>query len=83
MCRCSLYQDLIGSALAAVPNDELDTAIGDSPKQTGKETMGMGASSSGGAGMGILTKLIFFGVIVGLVMVFLKSRKSPVEKSLA
>ena len=83
MCRCSLNQDLIGSALAAVPNDELESDVGESPKQTDKEPVEIGVSSSKSAGMGLLAKLIFFGIIVGLIMMFLKSRKSPVEKSLA
>ena len=34
-------------------------------------------------GLSILTKMIFFGVIVGVVLSFLRSRKPTVEKSLA
>ena len=34
-------------------------------------------------GLTLLTKLIFFGVIVGVVLSFLKTRKPMVEKSLA
>ncbi|KAL9127336.1 MAG: hypothetical protein Q9217_003775 [Psora testacea] len=72
-------EDLIGSALPAVPNDQLDS----SPVQSGKGAIEVDAASSDGAGMGLLSKLIFFGLIVGIVMMFLKSRRSPVEKSLA
>lgn len=34
-------------------------------------------------GLTLLTKLIFFGVIIGVVLSFLKTRKPTVEKSLA
>ena len=34
-------------------------------------------------GLSVLTKLIFFGVIVGVVLSFLKTRERSVEKSLA
>ena len=34
-------------------------------------------------GLSLLTKLIFFGVIVGVVLSLLRNRKPPVEKSLA
>ena len=44
-------------------------------------------SSTGSPGLGLLTKLIFFGVIVGVVLTFFRSRKGSVqsgqEKSLA
>ena len=83
MCRCFLYKDLIGSALPSVPNDQLDSTTTDVPGKNGKEVVGVSASSSEGSGIGLLSKLIFFGLIVAMVMVFLKSRKSPLEKSLA
>lgn len=56
----------IGSALPAVPGDELDVTLGDERP-----------------GLSVLTKLIFFGVIVGIVLSFLRTRKPMVEKSLA
>lgn len=77
-------QELIGSALPAVPGDELDVTLGDEPKQHQPETteshMPVPTESPG---LSVLTKLIFFGVIVGVVLTLLRSRKPTVEKSLA
>ena len=78
-----LCKDLTGSALAAVPNDQLDSDGEGSSKKIEKETTPIGAPSSEDRGMGVFAKLIFFGVIVGIIVVFLKSRKGSADKSLA
>lgn len=77
-------QELIGSALPAVPGDELDVTLGDEPKQPQPETTESHmAAKTESPGLSVLTKLIFFGVIVGVVLTLLRSRKPVVEKSLA
>ena len=79
-----LSQDLIGSALPAVPNDELDTAVVEDVKDIAKGTAEkVKETATQGSGFGMLTKLIIFGAIVGLAVLFLKSRKNPTDKSLA
>lgn len=78
-----LYKDLIGSALPAVPNDELDTAV-ENVKEKAEETAEMvKETATQGSGFGLMTKLVFLAAIVGLVVMFMKSRKAPMEKSLA
>ena len=77
-----LYKDITGSALATVPNDELDSAVESTLKQAEKETAPIGVPSSEDRGIGMFAKLVFFGVIVGIVMMFLKSRKGSGEKSI-
>ena len=83
MCRFFHCKDLIGSALPAVPNNELDSTPTNMPLQPGRKANGGKAASSEEIGIGVFTKLMFFGVIVGAVMMFLRSRKSPVQKNLA
>lgn len=77
-------KELIGSALPAVPGDELDVTLGDEPKQQPETTGSDVTSPTESPGLSILTKLIFFGVIVGVALGFLRTRSKPmVEKSLA
>ena len=81
-------QDLIGSALPAVPGDELDVTLGDEPKQQQQQqesesTESHEAPPTESPGLSLLTKLIFFGVIVVVVLSLLRNRKPTVEKSLA
>lgn len=77
-------QEIIGSALPAVPADELDVTLGDESKQQQPETTESHmAAPTESPGLSVLTKLIFFGVIVGVVLTLLRSRKPTVEKSLA
>ncbi|MCJ1376875.1 Peptidyl-prolyl cis-trans isomerase B [Loxospora ochrophaea] len=94
-------EDLIGSALPATPGDELDVTLAETVKEPGKpatETTKLLENIEGGAtpsvadlGFGTVQKLIFFGIIIGAVAVFLKMRNGRVfgekrtvrEKSLA
>ena len=80
-------QEVIGSALPAVPDDELDVTLGDEPKQQQQQqaesTESHLAPPKESPGLSLITKLIFFGVIVGVVLSLLRNRKPPVEKSLA
>ena len=77
-------QELIGSALPAVPGDELDVTLGHESKQQQPETTKSHmAAPTESPGLSVLTKLIFFGVIVGIVLILLRGRKPTVEKSLA
>lgn len=63
---------LTGSVELAAPEDEPDVTASSMPVEND-------------AGTGIFSKLILFGIIIGAVAAFLKTRKSPVptEKSLA
>lgn len=77
-------KELIGSALPAVPGDELDVTLGDELKKQTETTGSDVTPPRQSPGINIVTKLIFFGVIVGVVLSFLKTRGKPVvEKSLA
>lgn len=76
-------KELIGSALPAVPGDELDVTLGDEPMQQQETTESDVITPTTSPGLSILTKLIFFGVIVGVVLSFLRTRKPVLEKSLA
>ena len=76
-------KELIGSALPAVPGDELDVTLEDEPKHQLETTAPDAASPTESPGLSLLTKLIFFGVIVGVVLSFLRTRKPMIEKSLA
>ena len=77
-------QELIGSALPAVPGDELDVTLGDEPKQQQPKTTEPPVTPpTESHGLSLMTKLIFFGVIVGVVLSLLRTRKPTVEKSLA
>ncbi|MCJ1270003.1 Peptidyl-prolyl cis-trans isomerase B [Lobaria immixta] len=81
-------EDLFGSALPAVEGDELDVTLPQSttpPTKSGhdgNDAVAVSVASSGGS---LLQKLIFFGVIVGGVSIWIKARKgkSIGEKSLA
>lgn len=76
MCRF-IFKDLAGSAEPAKPGDELD-----SPKQSEQMDAEMTPSEAGG--IGLLSKLVFFCVVAGIVVTFLKTRQGFVEeKSLA
>ena len=72
-----------------MPDDELDVTLGDKPKQQQQQQQQPEATESHMAppkespGLSLITKLIFFGVIVGVVLSLLRNRKPPVEKSLA
>ena len=77
-------QELIGSALPAVPGDELDVTLGDESKPPQPESTESNVTPpTESPGLSLLTKLIFFGVIVGVVLSLLRTRKPTVEKSLA
>ena len=77
-------QELIGSALPAVPGDELDVTLGDEPKQSQESTESLVTPPTESSGLSIVTKLIFFGVIVGIALSLARTRGKPtVEKSLA
>ncbi|KAM0802763.1 cyclophilin-like domain-containing protein [Usnea florida] len=77
-------EELIGSALPAVPGDELDVTLGDEAQQQAETPVSEGAPPTESPGLSLLTKLIFFGVIVGVALSLLKTRSKPViEKSLA
>lgn len=76
-------KEIIGSALPAVPGDELDVTLGDEPKQQLETTESDMIPPTESHGLSLLTKLIFFGVIVGVVLSFLRTRKPMVEKSFA
>jgi peptidyl-prolyl cis-trans isomerase B (cyclophilin B) len=80
------HKELIGNAEPADPNDNLDVTAGEtkqSEKQPEKAVADVTPSTES-PGLSLLTKLIFFGVIVGVIFTFLKSRKGSVtEKNLA
>ena len=76
-------KELIGSALPAVPGDELDVTLGDEPMQQPETTGSDVTPPTESPGLSLLTKLIFFGVIVGIALSFLRTRKPTIEKSLA
>lgn len=80
----SVGKELIGSALPAVPDDELDVTLGDEAQQQAEIPVSDVAPPTESPGLSLLTKLIFFGVIVGIVLTLLKTRSKPmIEKSLA
>ena len=82
----SPFKETIGSAEPAVPDEELDVTIG-TPEDPVKEPEATGAvvtQSFENPGLSLVTKLCFFGVIVGVVFGFLRTRKPGIaEKSLA
>ena len=65
-----------------MPGDELDVTLGNEAKQQ-PESTGSDVTPTESPGLSLLTKLIFFGVIVGVALSFLRTRKPMVEKSLA
>ena len=67
-----------------MPGDELDVTLGDEAQQQAETPVSEGAPPTESPGLSLLTKLIFFGVIVGVALTLLKTRSKPViEKSLA
>ena len=72
-----MFQDLIGSAIPSVPNDQLDSTIATKGKAKADDRL------PPSAGIGFLPKLVFFGIIIGVIVMYFKSRKGPVEKSFA
>ena len=71
-------QDLFGSVLPAIEGDELDVTIPETPKEPEHvvlESTPQGASE----GLNVLQKAVFLGIILGLVAMFLKTRKGPVS----
>ena len=62
---------------------ELLIFVGKEDETTHSDVTPAKESSTENPGLTLLTKLIFFGVIVGVVLSFLKTRKPMVEKSLA
>ena len=80
----SVGQELIGSALPAVPDDELDVTLGDEAQQKAEIPVSELAPPTESPGLSLVTKLIFFGVIVGVALSLLRTRSKPmIEKSLA
>ena len=86
-------KELIGSSEPMMSGDELDVTKGEITKveestnadaKTETEVTLM-ETASGGSGIGLLSKMVFFFVICGAIFAFLKSRKTPglTEKSLA
>ncbi|MCJ1470089.1 Peptidyl-prolyl cis-trans isomerase B [Pseudocyphellaria aurata] len=75
-------EDLYGSALPAVGGDELDVTLPQSPTPSTKpehdadaDTDGAVAVSVANPGWSILQKLIFFGLIIGGVSIWIRARK--------
>ncbi len=76
-----------------IPGDELDITkeangkVEDSTKTEANSAVDVDSAEtvSEGSGMGILSKMVFFLVICGIIFAFLRTRKSPglTEKSLA
>lgn len=81
------YKEVIGSALPADDVDEMDATFGEIPKQPTEIKNSKNQTLSASAetpGLTLVTKLLFFGVIIGVVLAFLRSRKGSVQqKSLA
>ena len=77
-------QDLVGSAVPAIQSDELGETLSGKSKEPEHVTLVTSPPDSN-EGLNMLQKLTFLGVILGVVAMFLKSRKGPVliEKSLA
>ena len=86
-------KDLIGSSESQVEGDELDNAADKDTKVEGtskadiktEDAVTSVDSVSDGSGIGLLSKMVFFLVICGAILAFLKTRKSPGmgDKSLA
>jgi len=82
-------QDLIGSALPAIEGDELDVTLPEKAKEPESVTANVTpdvVSSVDNVGLSALQKLIFFGVILGAVAIFMRTRskgRGLEEKSLA
>ena len=76
-------QALTGSALLAVPEDQLDSTTDAGSEQSEIAAAKAQAVPSENPGVGILSKLVFFVVVGGIVMIFVRSRSSSGERSLA
>ena len=90
-------QDLYGSALFANDGDELEAVVPESSKESlspihvplehesTKLSKGEMTQSASGEGLNLVQKLTFFGIIIGAVALFLKTKKSRIngEKNLA
>jgi len=81
---------LIGSADAAVPGDDLDVTVSRVPSpETVAETGGKEAkvAQMPTEGLSMFHKLFFFGAVVGVVGIFVRTRKTQShgvkEKSMA
>ena len=73
-----LPQDIDGTVLPAVQGDNLDITESSKPKQTDHVVLAA-KPLEGNAGFSLFQKLIFFGIIVGIVAMFFKYRStSPV-----
>ena len=89
----AMDKELIGSSEPMMPGDELDvtkgqtTGVDDSINADAKTEADTTSTEtiSGGSGVGLMSKMVFFLVICGAIFAFLKTRKSPglAEKSLA
>ena len=69
-----------------MPGEELDviTELSNQDEKQSGITDAIVTPSTESPGLSLLTKLLFFGVIVGIVLVFIKNRKGGItEKSLA
>ena len=74
----SHLQDLIGSALPAVEDDELDITLLEIPKEPEHIVLESSPSVTK-EGLNVLQKALFLGIILGLVATFLKTRRSRVS----
>ena len=87
-------QELIGSAEPAVPGDELDVTLPEKAVESGAaknpevsqehEHVTLAETPSGSSeGLNLLQKVTFIGVIIAIIAMFLRTRKSPglAEKS--
>lgn len=78
-------QEPIGSALPAAGEEGLDITSSETPSKPEHTAISAASISPDSAGWSVLQKLILFGVIVGGIAIYIKTRKGRVagEKSLA
>jgi hypothetical protein len=78
-------QELVGSALPAVDGYELDITSSETPSKPEGTAFTVSSLPADSAGWSVAQKLILFGVIVGGVAIYMRTRKGRVvgEKSLA
>ena len=78
-----VYEETIETALPAIEGDELDVTLPQTPKETG--ILDSELVSADSVGLNMLQKFTLFGVIVGLVLLYLRTRRHRVlsEKSIA
>ena len=74
------YEGLFGNAVPSVPNEQLDST---STLAATKGAADNEAAASYSGGIGTLPKLVFFGVVGGSLVIFLRARRTHTEKSLA